>query len=260
MQCINDLMAQRCLFCRDIDSGNGGNKLEAVALGVLRMRIDTLKTLFEAEQMDDNAESCKQTLEILATVRHVDVSGARAYLDGLVARIQTDFKKRVFIRVGKGMSDFVDKGIVLGRDVAVAFPLAVPDITEAGNCLAVECNTAAVFHLMRVSEYGLRSLAKTLRVRLTHKGKIQPIEFADWNKIITECKNKIAKSRTLSPGPKRQGQLNRLSEAADHCEYMKDIWRNDLSHARKPYSHHDAMGVFERVRSFMIFLASGQNK
>lgn len=37
------------------------------------------------------------------------------------------------------------------------------DIAEAGKCLALDRNTAAVFHLMRVAEVGLRALARKLR-------------------------------------------------------------------------------------------------
>src|SRR4051794_4802873 len=48
---------------------------------------------------------------------------------------------------------------IMGAEVKAAFPSAMPDVLEVGNCLAAECNTAAVFHLMRVAEVGLRALA-----------------------------------------------------------------------------------------------------
>lgn len=37
---------------------------------------------------------------------------------------------------------------------------------------------------------------------------------------------------------------------------MKDIWRNSAAHTRKPYKASEALGVYERVRDFMHFLAS----
>jgi hypothetical protein len=36
---------------------------------------------------------------------------------------------------------------------------------------------------------------------------------------------------------------------------MKDIWRNDVSHARKSYTETEARAVIDRMRDFMIFAA-----
>jgi hypothetical protein len=108
---------------------------------------------------------------------------------------------------------------------------------------------------MRAAERGLRMLARRLHVTLTHSGKAVPIEFADWNKIITGIKNKIADAHKLAPGPKRQAKLETYSSAADHCEYMKEIWRNNVSHTRKPYTEDEAIDALKKVRNFMQFLS-----
>jgi hypothetical protein len=118
----------------------------------------------------------------------------------------------------------------------------------------LEQDTASVFHLMRAAEFGLRALARKLRVKITHKGKNCPIEYGDWEKVITEIKNKIASSRTLPAGSKRQAKLEFYSDAADHCVFMKDIWRNNVSHTRRTYSDPEALAVLSRVKGFMDFL------
>jgi hypothetical protein len=107
---------------------------------------------------------------------------------------------------------------------------------------------------MRTAEHGLRALARKLKVTITHGNKECPIEYGEWGKIITAIKNKIADARKLSTGPKRQAKLESYSNAADHCEYMKDIWRNSTCHARTPYKFSEAISVFERVRDFMQYL------
>jgi hypothetical protein len=164
---------------------------------------------------------------------------------------------RKFVVVSKQRSEFIDNPGLLGDDVARTFPSALLDIVEAGNCLAIESSTAVVFHVMRVAEQGLRALAMKLRVRLTDKGKPHPIELAQWDKIITGIKIEINKVRQRPKGSvKRQEQLELYSDAADHCTFMKDIWRNAASHARKPYTDPEAMAAFGRVREFMAFLAT----
>jgi hypothetical protein len=156
-----------------------------------------------------------------------------------------------------------DKALLLERakqdwgNVIEAIPDSQDDIREGLYCYALERNTAAVFHLMRVAEYGLRVLAKQLRVSLDlkHKGHIIPIDYAEWQKVITAIKNKLDRIKQLSSGPKREAQLERLSDAGDHCLFMKDIWRNAVSHARKPYSEAEAKAAMGRVHEFMAFVS-----
>ena len=145
-----------------------------------------------------------------------------------------------------------DWRIVLG-----SIPEAKRDIQDALYCYALERDTASVFHLMRVAEFGLRILAKKLRVSLDlkHKGTIIPIDHAEWQKVIDAIKNKLGKIKNLPAGPKRAAQLELLSDAGDHCLFMKDIWRNAVSHTRKPYNPTEALGALTRVRDFMVFIA-----
>jgi hypothetical protein len=143
------------------------------------------------------------------------------------------------------------------RKIIDAIPKAKEDIREGLYCYALERNTAAIFHLMRVAEHGLRILAKKLRVSLDlkHKGHIIPIDYAEWQKVIEAIKNKLDKIKRRPSGPKRSEQLEKLSDAGDHCLFMKDIWRNAVSHARKPYSEAEAKAALGRVKDFMIFVA-----
>jgi hypothetical protein len=143
---------------------------------------------------------------------------------------------------------------LFGAEVYEMFPDARADVKDAGDCLAASLPTACIYHLMRVAEHGLRRLAKKLRVGLTHTGKPMPIEFGEWDKVITAIRNKIADARKLPSGPKRQAKFEGYSNAADHCEYTKDIWRNNASHTRKPYKDAEAVNALERVRDFMQFL------
>ena len=134
-------------------------------------------------------------------------------------------------------------------------PGAKEDSQRAIDCYALEQDTACVFHLMRVAEFGLRALAKKLHAKIASKGQFCPIEYGEWDKVITAIKNNIDTARKLPAGPKKQAQLEFYSDAADHCTFMKDIWRNNVSHARQPYKDTEALAVFGRVRDFIKFLA-----
>jgi hypothetical protein len=198
-----------------------------------------------------NAYSMKQRLE---RGHPYTASEMLAELTLLMQTILGELSKRKVAYIAPPYDVYFEQEKLFGNLVFDIFPEARQDLRDAGNCLAASLPTASVFHLMRVAEFGLRKLAKRLRVRLTHTGKALPIEFADWDKVITAIKNKIATARTIPAGPKRQTKLELYSNAADHCEYMKDIWRNNTAHTRKAYNGPEAVGVLERVREFMQFL------
>jgi len=166
-----------------------------------------------------------------------------------------DIDKRKFLYVVPERVVHVENANLLGEKVVKRFDSAKADIIDAGNCLAVELGTAAVFHLMRVAEHGLRALARKLHVPLTYKGQRCPIEYADWENVITGIRNKILTLRQLHKGPVKQRNLEFYSDVAEQSEYIRDVWRNTVSHARRPYSISEAQGVKERVEGFMVRLA-----
>ena len=198
----------------------------------------------------------------MAQQLEAELKANHRYSPELILKELTKLKQRIVMESSKRKLAFIDplydeyfeQDKLFGDVVYDTFPNARQDIKEAGNCLAASLATASIFHLMRVAEHGLRTLAKRLRVTLIHTGQRMPIEFGGWDKVITGIKNKIAEARRLPAGPKRQAKLEAYSNAADHCEYMKDIWRNNMAHARKPYTPTEAVGVMERVRDFMKFL------
>jgi hypothetical protein len=167
-----------------------------------------------------------------------------------------DMDKRKYVYVDLAFVDYLDTQALYGPVVWKKFPRARRDITEAGNCLALGSSTAAVFHAMRVAEHGLRALAKKLGAKTKHTGAVQPIEYADWDTVITAIKNRIASLRPLSRGPIKTRNLEFYSDMAEQCEYMKDIWRNTISHTRRPYNVGEAVGVLKRVEDLMKRLAT----
>jgi hypothetical protein len=170
--------------------------------------------------------------------------------------IRWDMEEELFFHIPWEHKTYFNNERLLGDTVFESFKQARSDIKEAGNCLACGNYTAAVFQFMRVAERGLRRLARALKVTITHTKTPIPLEYGEWDKIITEIKNKIAPLRVLPQGPKRQAKLEAYSDAADHCTFMKDIWRNTVSHTRKPYTDREALAVMGRVGDFMQFLAT----
>ena len=112
---------------------------------------------------------------------------------------------------------FVNKPDLFGENVANSFPSTVFDIEEAGKCLAFSRQTACVFHLMRVLEIGLYSLARAIR--------IQKIE-ENWHNAIEQIERAI---RNLPRGtPKEKEELAFYSDATAQLFSVKEAWRKFL--------------------------------
>jgi hypothetical protein len=116
--------------------------------------------------------------------------------------------------------------------------------------LAADLDTAAVFHLMLVAEFGLRALAKHLKVKIK-----RDLEYADWDEVIRGIQAKLD-SIKHPRGKKRQAELEFYRPLLSECSEFKDVWRNNIMHARRRYIHHEALGVFNRVSDFMCRLAT----
>jgi hypothetical protein len=174
----------------------------------------------------------------------------------LLEAIEGELKYRRFAFVQTPKAKILDEFRKDWATVLETFPNAEEDVKHAVECYALEQNTACVFHLMRVAEHGLRAVGKRVGVKLTDKGKPQPIEFATWEKVIAAIKNKITAAHAMSKGVHRKQQLQFYSDAADQCAYIRDIWRNEVSHNRGSYNDGEAAGVMTRVRQFMELLAA----
>jgi hypothetical protein len=210
-------------------------------------------------------EDLRQTAEqVRLAAYHFDETATYAEVTSQFERIEetliTELKGRTFLRIAQEYVRMLDRDDWLGPQLPRAFPEARQDVRDAGTCIATGCGTAAVFHLMRITEHGLRKLAKKVKVTLTHKGRPHPLEYADWNKLITGIRGKITTLKQHPHGRVRDRNLQFYSDLADQCEYMKDIWRNAISHARMQYTAQEAEGVAQRVAQFMNKLTTDMRK
>ena len=123
------------------------------------------------------------------------------------------------------------------------------EISSGADCYALGHPTAAIFHFMRVAEFGLRALARERRVRL---GKGKPIEWGTWQHIL----DKLELSRKMiltqwKAGERKDAALSFYRGALAGLHSFKDQYRNMVMHVRKPYEMEDAAKVMRQVRDFM---------
>ena len=236
----------------------------AVLEEVFHRQIDFALKECDRLGLDDARKTLNRIKRDLLVLKQLDAS-ALAREANLAAMAYSDnLNKHTCVFIDQQLSRFVDQDALFGEAVSTAFPSAKCDLRDAGNCLAIDANTAAVFHLMRVTELGLRGFCGHLGVRevldkydRTGAGqhKYRPIEYAVWEKILGQLKDDVA-AKINSYSDHQEKQLAQEFYPAILLEIwaIKEAFRNHVMHARRDYIHEDAVAVMAHVRRLMTKL------
>lgn len=192
-----------------------------------------------------------------------DYSTMESELRHIRESITSELVHHQFLRVNPDRVRFLFSGKhAMSVEVFQAFPEAAEDIQETANCMATECATAAVFHAMRVVEWGLRALCGhlgILRVRKTRKPgkkKYISIEYSQWERMLEEVQDRVDKRiAKLGPGKRKQDLQEFYYPLMRDLKGFKDAWRNHVMHTRATYDRDQAASVFSHVKQFMNALS-----
>jgi hypothetical protein len=138
-----------------------------------------------------------------------------------------------------------------------AFPSAYMDIVEAGRCLALNRNNAAIYHLMQVAEIGLRTLAWDRRTVVIKWKKKVPLELAQWGDLIVGIQQKM---NLINQWPRSKAlkdeALRYYKHAVFEVDSFNEIFRKHISHARgELYEPDIAISCWGHVYRFVDILA-----
>lgn len=134
---------------------------------------------------------------------------------------------------------------LFGESVSNKFPSAIPDIEDAGRCIACAQGTAAVFHLMRVMEAGLKALSSRLDILYAPSWESHMHQIM--KKINTPHNEKSKDWKSIEPF---------CRDIMGDLQIVKVAWRNPTMHVVRRYSPDEAEAIFGAVKGFMIRLSS----
>jgi AcrR family transcriptional regulator/HEPN domain-containing protein len=171
-----------------------------------------------------------------------------AYLQNALAalhdRIQDELSGRMFYYVRPENLDKYNEQNLFGEKAAASFAHAGEDIEAAGKCLALGRSTAAVFHLMRVLEVGMRSLAQRIGIDFT----------PNWDAYIEAVRRKSEASGML-----RSQSLKAiepfLKDVLGDLVALKAAWKNPTLPFARNYSEEEAEDIFRSAKRLMAHLA-----
>jgi hypothetical protein len=193
------------------------------------------------------AETARRAVEKMPTDDRANE--VKHYLRALGEQIPDEMRHHLFFNVPPEKAKYYNPaGPLFGSAVDDKFPTANYDISEAGKCVALNRNTAAVCHLMRVLEIGLRALASALSV---------PFGDKDWQTALNTMQKEWKRLENLKRKPKGWKKDRQFySECFVEFGYLKDAWRNHAMHALERYDEERSKSIFNHVEAFMRHLAT----
>lgn len=229
-----------------------GNKIpQPQSARVIDDNLDMLRKYFVELGLDFSAEHARHVnahdliLQAIRTQDQRHLFRLQSALAELQQRMCDEMKARIYLQVSLDKSKYYGPSVPpFGQKVFDCFPSAIDDVAEAGNCLALDRNTAVVFHLMRVMEAGLKVLASELGIPYapsweSYLKQITSVVDGDWK----------SKPATLK---KRQPLYKDL---AGDLQAIKISWRNPTMHIVKKYGSDESEQIYSSVKQFMIRLA-----
>jgi hypothetical protein len=240
------------------DRAHPGEEAPKEAIGHIQDAVEKLQSFQQNLQLDEAL--CTQLFVLQSSLKtgraDLRANALQVQLEAIVFGLLSNLRSRLFLFVPSDRAAFYWNFSLFGQAPYI-FDEAVFDMLDAGNSYVANLPNACIFHSMRVSEHGLRAIARKVKVTLRkHKNKC-PIEYADWEQVITAIENKIIAIRRKPIGPKKNSELIFYSEAANQCRHIRDIWRNEISHTRKRYTLPEAYAAMSRVAEFMKLLTNG---
>ena len=220
--------------------------------------VDQLETIFRRHRIVDCVEYCLMAKDLLSKPM-IDPATMASSLNTLKASILKCLKNKKLLQVSHNRFEFVDEDALFGELVKQQYPTASRDLVAAADCFAAECPTAAVFHLMRAMEVGLRSLARDRRIPFSDKPTVEK----DWRQILRALETVVLALRAAPLSNwggvqvLKDRQINFYSGLARELRQFEDAWKSYLYCHYPPtfYSRDQAATILEGVRALLQSLA-----
>ena len=137
------------------------------------------------------------------------------------------------------------------------FPSSRREIETGIDCYAFGDYPGCVFHMVRIAELGLRTIARERGVKTV--GKKKPIEWGTWQDVFQAIETQLKIVRQAHAGPKRDAAVTFYDTSLSDLRRLQG-YRDPTMHFRATYDRGEAYDAMHRVKSLMQTLAFKLNE
>lgn len=167
----------------------------------------------------------------------------------LQVRIHEDLEERIMFVIPGDKAPFVDAAWLENGAIATSFPTtALPEMRAAARCYAYGEDTACMFHLMRVVDFGLRRVAES----------IMGVDYSpvNWNAVGSAIQTKMEQKYQKKPAEWKKAEPFYAGILMD-IQAISRGHRNAVIHdLEKNYAERDSRYMLTVVQAFMEHLAA----
>lgn len=164
------------------------------------------------------------------------------HIELLYSTMLAEMKSISFRSVPPDRSRFCDPKWLSDTDIPNKFPISFIELQRSGDCYSLGQPTAAVFHSMRALESGLAALAEEFTI---------PHVQSNWQNLIEQIEAAIRKLGTQSKSQQKLDDEKFFGSAAAHLYFVKNAWRNHVSHMRESYSDGEALKILQNTYQYI---------
>lgn len=218
---------------------------DPIALGLLSSSAQSLSGSCRELGLSVTLMALDEFRESMLPAKILTFEGLERSLHDVNSTFRREMKAVRLLSLSAIDQELYEKPALFGEEVNRVFPIAIEDIAEAGNCLALGRGTASVFHLMRTMEAALKGLASELGIPyapswesyMRQLGTL--MEGANYDKLTADQKIK------------RPFYLDVLGDLTA----IKSAWRNPTMHIVRSYDVKQAKRIYQAVEALMQHLA-----
>ncbi|MFF0949085.1 hypothetical protein ACFYE9_15795 [Rhizobium leguminosarum] len=241
------------------NAGTGHIRFEAADLSNLKNVVTEIEQIAASNGLTSTQQAAARTREFLsqAPLDNPQFSGLVMtaancgtmfrHLTDITSRIRDDCNARIYFQIAPENARLYQPiKPHFGEEVERVFPIAIDDIAESGKCLALDQGTAAVFHLMRVVEAGLRALAADLGIPYA----------PSWEAYKKQLDKILDTNNYANLSADQKAKRPFYQDALGDVVAIKIAWRNPTMHIVKSYDTKQAAVVWSATESFMRHVAA----
>jgi hypothetical protein len=231
------------------------SQMDKVAIGLCLDRAKELKRLLDQLGVTLGSMSVERLIKELENTWYPPTYGTiRDIISDIESRVRDQLSLVKVYTLDSRKAEFFEPGEpLLGLIVGLNFPGATYEAHQAGKCLAIGCDTAAVFHMMRIMEIGLRSVARCLEIP-------DPTKAAErnWGAMLRDIKKDMESRSGQSPTKawKNPDDKEFFESVYASIDAVRVAWRNTTMHVEIKYTPDEAEHILGAVKGFMKKLAS----
>jgi hypothetical protein len=163
------------------------------------------------------------------------------HLEAIYSTLKAELRTTLFKVIPKEKAKYSDAVWLKGLELQSKFPTAFKELERGGTCFSLGQATASVFHSMRALECGLAALARPFNISTA---------LENWNAIIEQIEKAV---RAIGQQPRSQQKSDDeqfFGGATSHLYFVKNAWRNHVSHRLESYSDDEALKILMRTQEF----------